>query len=941
MKPKRSVLLCSLTVAILLGLCDHACLAAGQDLVVLENPRLRYVISADGQNLEFVDRASGSNYLRAGARVPCALARHDGKDLSATAAAYTNGLLTIRLGGEGVEVGIGVEPRPDFIRFQVKSVPPRLESLVILNLPLSLAGKPAEPFGACALSLNLQTRVEQLPALQSELRASCYARFGLTGSSVAIVAAPMPAMLPALQQALQQANELPVCKVAGPWAREVPFNHGSYLFNFGTLTESNVTEWIDMARSVGFTQIDNHGGSENFFTFGEFALNRKSWPDGWDSFKRIVSRLHEAGIGSIFHTYAFFIDKKSKYVQPVPDPRLDAFRSFTLAEDLSADAKEVPVAESTAAISTITGFFEHNSVVLHVGDELIVFGGATKEPPWRFTQVQRGALGTKAAAHARGDKARHLKECFGLFVPNVESTLFTEIAARHAEIVDQCGFDGIYLDAIDGSSILRGNEDCWYWADKFVVEIQKHLKKPVGMEMSAMWHHFWQYRTRWQAWDYPQRGQERFIDLHAESVNGNLLLPLHLGWWDFQSFNPPQITPAYPEVIQYLGAKLIGWDAGISLTAGLNRQRLAKIPLFQRDADILRTCEDLRHAGAFNDAAKAKLREPGKAFLLSTNAAGQVRFRRLEVLSHLASEPWSLSWKATNSFGEQPLKLRLESLMSADSFQSTGAVMIADFATNTASWKQTAAKGVTFSLTALPDGTNTSAVLLTATNTGQVPRQGAWTRLTREFVPPLNLEKQQALGLWIEGDGQGEVVAVRLESPHHLAYGAIADRYVTVDFTGPRYLTLVETESSRWSDYQWNDGKGAYNAYRETIRFDAVSTVSVWCQNLPPGRTVKCRFGPIKALPMLPARLRNPALTVNGGRVEFPIELPSGGWLEYEGGSGFAVFGSKGEPLGRHTLKGAPPLLRAGENRFEFLCLSAPGPLPRAKVSVFSLGEEL
>ena len=270
-----------------------------------------------------------------------------------------------------------------------------------------------------------------------------------------------------------------------------------------------------------------------------------------------------------------------------------------------------------------------------------------------------------------------------------------------------------------------------------------------------------------------------------------------------------------------------------------------------------------------------------------------------------------------------------------------GAVVIADLATNPASWKQAAADGVTLSLAAVPDGTNTPAALLIATNAGKVPRNAAWTRLTQEFVPPLNLEKQQALGFWIEGDGQGEVIAVRLESPQHLAYGAIADRYVIVDFTGPRYLTLVETESSRWSDYQWNDGKGAYNVYRETIRFDAVSAVSVWCQNLPPAKTVKCRLGPIKALPMLPATLKNPALSVNVARLEFPVELPSGSWLEYDGGGDFAVFGSKGEPLGRHTLKGAPPLLRAGENRFEFLCPSLAGPSPRAKVTLFSQGEEL
>ena len=42
---------------------------------------------------------------------------------------------------------------------------------------------------------------------------------------------------------------------------------------------------------------------------------------------------------------------------------------------------EIPVNESTAGMSTVTGFFEHNSVVLHIGDELVTFGGVSQEPP--------------------------------------------------------------------------------------------------------------------------------------------------------------------------------------------------------------------------------------------------------------------------------------------------------------------------------------------------------------------------------------------------------------------------------------------------------------------------------------------------------------------------------------------------------------------------------
>lgn len=141
-------------------------------------------------------------------------------------------------------------------------------------------------------------------------------------------------------------------------------------------------EWIEMVRSLGFTQIDNHGGGSGFFRFGDMELNRQKWPESWESQRRIVARLHTSGIGSIFHIYAFFTDKGSKYVTPVPDPRLDACRTFTFAEPLTADATEIAVNESTAKMNTFTGFFEQNSVVLHLGGELVIFGGVSRQAPW-------------------------------------------------------------------------------------------------------------------------------------------------------------------------------------------------------------------------------------------------------------------------------------------------------------------------------------------------------------------------------------------------------------------------------------------------------------------------------------------------------------------------------------------------------------------------------
>lgn len=919
-----------------------SCVATANQ-IVFENAHFRYTLGTNAANVAFVDRATGRNYLRTESPSACAFVWVGGNQHHATAATLVEGRLKLRFGGTDITAVLRTETHPSCIVFNVESVSGgQVDSLTFLNIPLSLKGSPEESFGACALAQNLITRVDALPALHSHLRATGEKKFGIVSAKVAVVGAPMARMLPTLQETLKTASELPVCQVAGPWAHEIPFNHGSYLFNFGSLTETNLQGWIEMIRSLGFTQIDNHGGG-SFFRFGDMELNREKWPDGWESWRRIVARLHAEGIGSIFHTYAFFIDKQSKYVTPVPDPRLDAFRTFTLAQPLTADATEVLVNESTAGLSTITGFFEHNSVVLHIGDELVTFGGFSKESPWKFTGVKRGAHGTQAAAHGTGVAARHLKECFGLFVPDVDSSLFEEIAGNHAEVVKRCGFDGIYLDAIDGSSILRGADECWYWANKFVVEIQKRLDKPVGMEMSAMWHHFWQYRTRWQAWDYPQRGHKRFIDLHAEEVNGGLLLPLHLGWWNFQAFNPPQLEPSYPDVMEYLGAKLIGWNAGVSLTAGVNRETLRKTPLFQRAVEILRRSEELRHTKAFDEATRLKLREPGREFVLFTNATGKLRFRRMTSQPQrvAANEPWTLTWNVTNAFGEQPARFRVEALMSADDTSAEHRIPLMSFApSEIASSKRTSAAGVTVEYLPWSED-QSSGCLITVTNSGIVPQKAAWARIQKIFDPPINLTEHQGLSVNFRSETGGAIAAIRLESPKHLAYGAVADRYFDIESNVRRRVTLVETEPARWSDYIWNDGKGLYNVYRETISFSAVESISLWLQDVVPGREIKVSVGPIAAIPLNAVVVKHPRLTVAGTHLEFPVELSPGSWIEANGPDDCEVYGSKGEALGKIAPGGDWPVLKSGITPLTFTCKAVEGPLPRAKVVIFLNGEEL
>jgi hypothetical protein len=279
--------------------------------------------------------------------------------------------------------------------------------------------------------------------------------------------------------------------------------------------------------------------------------------------------------------------------------------------------------------------------------------------------------------------------------------------------------------------------------------------------------------------------------------------------------------------------------------------------------------------------------------------------------------------------------------MSAGSYYDANNIVLADLSDpNLFTGAQRSADGVTISLDKVLNGPE-GAGIFNAANSGRVPRKAAWARLDHRFSPCLNLKGHEAVGVWIDGDGQGQIIAIRLESPRHISFGAVADRYITVDFTGPRLFTLIETESARWSDYVWNDGKGLYNLYRETIDFDTVESLSIWYNNLPKDKQAKCIIGPIKAMPMVTCTVKNPVVTVNGKSIVFPVEMQSGSYLQFNESNYCILYGSKGEILSRVIPDGEVPVLSTGENQIRFSCNAGDGPAPRIKLTVISHGEPL
>lgn len=894
-------LLCLLTLA-----------APGE--ITVDTPVARLVIGADGA-AQLLDAATGEPVTPA---LPLLVIDRDGAPQPATAAAREGDSVAFGFGESGVRVRVRITPHERHFALEVEAV--EGDGVTRLNL-LDLPVLPGAPLAACALARNALTNVPALPQAQERLAAYAEARFGLVGASVALVACPPEALREGLQEAVSAAPELPHSPLGGPWALDSPLNRSSYLFNFDGIRLEQVDGWIERLASLGFNQVQMHGGT--LFRFGDCRLDPNVYPNGTADLKAVIDRFHAAGILVGMQPYAFFISEQAEWVTPVPDPRLASDAEFTLAEPVDAAADRLPVLESTADLSLITSFFTRNSVTLRIDDELIVYAGRSEEPPYAFTQCQRGALGTTAAPHAAGARAYHLKECFGLFVPDPATTLFAEVAARQAELFNAAGFDTIYLDALDGEDILGGADATWHYGTRWVYELWRQLERPAVMEMSTFRHHLWCVRSRMGAWDHPTRGHQRFIDLHVagNAANERMFLPSNLGWWAFKTWSGQPGEPTFPEDIEYLCAKAIGTGSGLSMTtydpAAPGQQRLAA---------IVREHEALRHAGTVPESIRSRLREPGAAFTLVDG-----RFAPAHYVKQTGRG--GMSWRVDNPFAAQPPRIRIEALLEPGDDEAAGAVPLIDFAAGSFATRHPH-EGITAELApsdAELDGRR-AAARLTATSTRPEP-VGAWVRLEHRFDPPRDLSATPALGLWVHGDGSGALLNVQLQSPDHLSHGAIREHYVELDFTGWRYVELVEPDSARWPDLRWPYG-WSYAIFREQVRPEAIDRLSLWLNNLPANQPVELYLSAIRALPLGETAVVEPSLTIGGEVVRYALEIPTGAYLEHRPGEPARLFGQQGEPLGE-TTPTTTPTLPAGPSELRF---DGTG---RARVTIGMVGEPM
>lgn len=902
-----------------------------------ENRRATLQIDTRGRIVSLRGKTSGRELLaRPQELVSARLA--GGRQVTARKASFADGALTFSFPyGEGAAV-VGVETHEDFFTFTLRSLTlPGVEELTFVNLPVA----PAKYFGGMANLISddedaVCLRGYELPVEMSvngkpaALRVWTTAGRGLTGWRAGLAAGPK-AEMPSMLRSMAGAAGVPVSKLGGPWSLGAEANRGSYLFI--DLTLAAVDDWIALARRGGFTHLHLHGW---WSTLGHYEINRTYFPRGLDDMKAAVDRIHAAGLKVGIHTLTGCIDTRDPWVTPEASPHLIATDSYTLEQPLDADDTVVVVKEKPSSKHDVVFTYSGNGNVLRIGTELVQYSEIGSTPPYAFKGCKRGAFKTRPAAHSAGARADYLQQRYLAFYPEPDSPLAGELADRIANVFNACQLDQIYFDGSEGMMSRYG-------IDFMRHAIFKRLRGEVLAEASCHGEHNWWFHSRLGAWDHPVWAAKRFHDKHiaiAAGYRDSDLVEPQLGWWAPRDPGA-QARGHFLDEMEYFAAKNLGLGAAMSVQ-GVNVNYKPARYHVERQFTVLGWHERLRLARYFDDATVARVAVPGDEFRLRQERDGAWRFTPVSMAAHRISAVGSGSekWTGRNPHAAQPLAARLEALYSVAPFDSDKRKVVSDFADLAAFQQATASRDVSLHLAPETADTRGGAanLRLRAGNKG-ASKEGAWARASLGFPAPYrDLTGTGALGVWVKGDGSGALLNLQITTPREYMQ-AFSDHYVTLDFTGWRYIELLlrERDVERMTDHQWPYG-GGYDIYRNPIDAAHVSGLNLYLNDVPAGGAAEVVLGPVVALPVSPAELKHPVLSVNGAALALPVTLKSGEFLELEPGGECVHYDEKGDLLARVRPTGAIPALRAGENALAFACDKPPGVSARAEITVNAFG---
>lgn len=892
----------------------------------------RFTLSLDGSGnlVSLIDRADSRNHA---ATPPSAfvMVRQGGELLPATSCVRTGDQLEFGFADPRLSVILEARAAESGVTFEVRSV----------------HGDGITEVRFCRLQVDLNTSGSTLSGIISDGRFAAVVRgreidlgfnyeagryrtvslsalqgTPFTGHAALLTAGPLAEMPVLLREAMDRAH-WPYTPTTGPAALANPEAAGSELFT-SSLSEANADQWIDMARSTGVRILHLNEWEQ---TKGSYAPRAKLFPHGVQGLADVVDKIHRAGLLAGMHTLTGGIEDNDPLVFPSPPSDLAYDSACTLAGAIGPGDRTIAIqgrSGSEADEARLPG----QGHVWQIDNELILTTRLPAGPAAGLEDCVRGALGTVASAHQSGAQVRHIRVRFGLFTALPGSITATRVAENIAAIYNTCKFDTIYMDGAEATS---GGPQGIAWMRH---AIASRLQRPAIIESSDWGYASWPEHSRLGAWDAPIWGVRQFADWHIrvlETLRATSALPVQLGWWSLFGPNEDHYAET-PDEFEYILCRSLAYGMPLALQ-GIWPSRGNN----QRQADMLAMMsqyEKLRNSHAVPEETLAKMRKPGVDFHLVMQS-GKPTFtpvcRRTTVLQ--VAQRGS-DWATQGEYSSQPAGIRVQSLYAAVPFDDPNGRDLLDPSAARASYD--ASPG--FTSTMEPDPALQQANGATARITA---RGHGWARYRFAFQPAVSIEGCDAMGLWVHGDGRGEVLCFTLSNaPGHAAVQE--DHYITVDFVGWRYFEFHfrEREADRFGTFPWQKSD-PQSVHRLPLVRAAIGSLTVCITNAPPDGEATVNISRVRALPVQNTHLEDVEITVGGNTLRLAGALDSGDVIEGTGPKDCRHYDERGQLKGTVHCTGAWPQL--GSEPVSVHVAGRPsGPLtPRCRITLTQVGPPL
>ena len=627
--------------------------------VTIENARCRLVLSGDGFVESLVSKATGEEMLEPGARTPFSTITQNrayDNEFKLMYAAKPWTLPSNRIWREGDELRIRyrdefftavvkLEITENYIGFRLLRFDYELErngykrrtemdSFALARIPVKRRGHFGRTLNVvwdenafvALMAARLETRIDAVDRESGGLTlfAGSEKEVGICDAHAVLAVSGAKEDFLDCVDAMERDYGLP----RGVAHRRHPLAAASYMSTAG-IDHSNVDEYIRIAKEGGFRAMMTVGLSELWHTNGHFPP-RKAFAGGPVDYRSLTDRMKAAGIVPGMHFFCTKVTCDDAYLSGGrPDPRMNLVCEVFLARDASPADTTLYLQSPPTLLRS-----EKGRGLVQFGDELVMYGGFTVEPPFALTNCVRGLWKSVASAHPANSLGRHLDvDDWVKFVRCGNSGIIDEISGRLAEWINAGDARFFYMDGAEDVP-----EPFWYHVPRAQMKVWEKVKTDVVWSETALKSHFgWHMHSRGNAFDVfkgeLQRPSMRKYVLRTARQDADDFSPVDLGWLLLQLPKRPEsgmerrTSEQYaasefsngtmglqPDVVEYVACKATAWNSPVGFRVLLDWYR--RHPMASDCLAAFRRWEDAKLGRRFTPSQLEEFKDESREWFL-------------------------------------------------------------------------------------------------------------------------------------------------------------------------------------------------------------------------------------------------------------------------------------------------------------------------------------